>query len=66
MSFSNHSHKSKSTYFFLPESNFYTFESMVYFFTFMPKIGILFSKIFELKKQYWSSVFNIVLFHRLL
>lgn len=32
----------------------------------MPKIGILFSKIFELEKQYWSSVFNIALFHRLL
>lgn len=32
----------------------------------MPKIGILFSKIFELEKQYWSSLFYIVLFHRLI
>lgn len=66
MSFSNHSHKSKSAYFFTIESNFCTSESMVYFFPFMPKIGNLFGKIFELEKQYWSSVFNIVLIHRLL
>lgn len=50
MLFFNYSYKLKLVYFFIIELNFYIFESMVYFFFFMFKIGILFSKIFELEK----------------